>query len=92
MNFIEELYYGNITPHGQICVSTEKYKQAADIVSTATEKLKKALAEPERTMLERLIEAKNETAEETGLSNFKLGFSLGVHMMVDCFAIGITDN
>ena len=92
MDFIEELYDGNLAPHGQRCVSAESYKQATDIISNMTAKLKDTLAEPERTMLERLIEAEDEIVEETGLSDFKLGFSLGVQMMVDCFAMNVEDN
>ncbi len=51
------------------------------------EKLKEALAEPERTMLERLIEADDEIVEETGMTDFKLGFSLGVRIMIDCLSV-----
>ena len=51
------------------------------------EKLKEALAEPERTMLERLIEADDEIIEETGMIDFKLGFSLGVRIMIDCLSV-----
>ena len=47
-------------------------------------------------MLERLIEANNEITEELGMLYFKIGFSLGVQMMVDCFSMNIdkivTDN
>ena len=89
MDFIEELYYGNITPHTKNCAQTTRYKQAAEIVLKLEPKLKDVLAEPERTMLERLIEASDEINVETGMANFKLGFSLGVQMMVDCFSINI---
>ena len=51
------------------------------------EKLKDALDEPERTMLERLIEADDEIVEEVGMTDFKLGFSLGVRIMIDCLSV-----
>ena len=89
MYFIEELYYGNINPHTKNCYPTTRYKQASEIILKLETKLKDALSEPERTMLERLIEASDEVNVETGMANFKLGFSLGVQMMVDCFSINI---
>ena len=87
MNFLEELYYGNIKIKSPDNFSNERYKQATDIVLSMETKLKEALAEPERTMLERLLEAEDEIIEETGLSDFKFGFNLGVQMMVDCFTV-----
>ena len=51
------------------------------------EKLKEALDAPERTMLERLIEADDEIVEEIGMTDFKLGFSLGVRIMIDCLSV-----
>ena len=87
MNFLEELYYGNIKIKSPDSFLNERYKQATDIVLSMTTKLKEALAEPERTMLERLLEAEDEIIEETGLSDFKFDFSLGVQMMVDCFTV-----
>ena len=89
MNFIEELYYGNVNPRTEHCVATARYEQATEIVSKITTKLKDSLAEPELTMLERLIEANNEITEETGMLYFKIGFGLGVQMMVDCFSMNI---
>ena len=85
MNFLEELYYGKIKSPDNLL--NERYKQATDIVLSMETKLKEALAEPERTMLERLLEAEDEIIEETGLSDFKFGFNLGVQMMVDCFTV-----
>lgn len=85
MNFIEELYYSNMRL--QTIAMTARRKQASDIVSKISEQLRSTLAEPERTLFERLLEAEDEIAEETGLSDFKLGFSLGIQMMVDSFIL-----
>ena len=87
MNFIEELYYGNIKPNARNSVMSARYEQATEITLKMQEKLKEALAEPERTMLERLIEADDEIIEETGMTDFKLGFSLGVRIMIDCLSV-----
>ena len=92
MNFIEELYYGNIHLSTQEHISTETYKQATAIISRITAQLRETLSEPERTLLERLIEANNDVIGETGAAEFKVGFSLGVHLMVDCFAISVDET
>ena len=92
MNFIEKLYYGNIRPSTQEHIATETYKQATAIISRITAQLRETLSEPERTLLERLIEANNEVIGETGEAEFQVGFALGVQMMADCFAVNIKEN
>ena len=92
MNFIEELYYGNIQLSTQEHISTETYKQATAIVSRITAQLRETLSEPESTLLERLIEANNEVIGETGAAEFKIGFALGVQMMIDCYTVNIEEN
>ena len=89
MNFIEELYYGNIRPSTQEHILTETYKQATAIISRITAQLRETLSEPERTLLERLIEANNDVIGEIGAAEFQVGFVLGVHMIMDCFSINI---
>ena len=92
MNFIEELYYGNIRLSTQEHISTETYKQATAIISRITAQLRETLSEPERTLLERLTEAHNEILGETVTAEFKIGFALGVRMMADCHAVNIEEN
>ena len=87
MNFIEELYYRNIKPNTQNITRSARYEQATEITLKMQERLKEALDEPERIMLERLIEADDEIVEETGMTDFKLGFSLGVRIMIDCLSV-----
>ena len=89
MNFIEELYYGNIRLSTQEHISTETYKQATAIILRITAQLREALSEPELTLLERLIEANNEVIGETGAAEFQIGFALGVRMITDCFSVDI---
>lgn len=87
MGFIEELYYGNIHLSTQEHISTDTYKQATAIISRITAQLRETLSEPERTLLEPLIEAYNEIIGETDAAEFKVGFALGVRMMIDCILI-----
>ena len=47
MNFIEELYYGNVNPRIEHFATTARYEQATEIVSKITTKLKDSLAESE---------------------------------------------
>ena len=91
MNFIEELYYGNIRPSTQEHISTETYTQATAIISRITAQLRETLSEPERTLLERLIEANNDVIGETGAAEFQVGFALGVQMIIDCSSMNIEE-
>ena len=91
MNFIEELYYGNIHPSTQEHILTETYKQATAIISRITAQLRETLSGPERTLLERLIEANNDVIGETGAAEFQVGFVLGVRMMIDCLSVNDND-
>lgn len=83
MNFIEELYYGNINPYGTNCVPNKRYSEAVKLILRFEHKLKNSLEEPELTALNRMIEAQSEADEEMQLAKFKLGFKLGVQMMLD---------
>ena len=87
MNFIEELYYGNIRLNEKEHISTENYKQAANNITRITTQLLGTLSEPERTLLERLTENYNEVIGETGVAEFKIGFAMGAQMVIDCFAV-----
>ena len=91
MNFIEELYYGNIRLSTQEHISTETYKQSVAIVSRITAQLRETLSEPERTLLKRLIEATNDVIREMGAAEFQVGFALGLQMMIDCSSMNIEE-
>lgn len=83
MNFIEELYYGNISPHSVKIVPNKKYAEASKLVIRFENELKDALAEPQLTALNRMLEANEELCTETELMQFKLGFRLGIQMIID---------
>ena len=87
MNFIEELYYGNIRLNEKEHISTENYKQAANNITRIMTQLRETLSEPERTLLERLTENYNEVIGETGAAEFKIGFAMGAKMIIDCLAV-----
>ena len=87
MNFIEELYYGNIRLNEKEHISTENYKQAANNITRIMTQLRETLSESERTLLERLTENYNEVIGETGAAEFKIGFALGAQIIIDCLAV-----
>ena len=87
MNFIEELYYGNIRLNEKEHISTENYKQAANNITRIMTQLRETLSEPERILLERLTENYNEVIGETGAAEFKIGFALGAQIIIDCLAV-----
>ena len=86
MNFIEELYYGNISPHSVKIVPNKKYAEASELVIRFEHELKDNLAEPQLTAFNRILEANEELYTETELMQFKLGFRLGIQMMIDALS------
>ena len=86
MNFIEELYYGNINPHSVKIVPNKKYAEASKLVIRFENELKEKLAEPQLTALNRMLEANEELYTETELMQFELGFRLGIQMMIDALS------
>ena len=86
MNFIEELYYGNISPHSVKIVPNKKYAEASKLVIRFENELKENLAEPQLTAFNRMLEANEELYTETELMQFKLGFRLGIQMMIDALS------
>lgn len=85
MNFIEELYYGNIKPIEKRFERGTQYAKALELFSRNEDKLTKALSGNNLKLFNELVNAGNEIVACTGIESFKIGFILGVQMMVDCF-------
>lgn len=81
---LEDLYYGNITPHEQQMAPDSELKRAVDRVACYESHLTEQLGETERTILERLVRSQHEIDSISALENFILGFRLGVRMMAEC--------
>ena len=83
-NTLEDLYYGNITPGAQQIAPNSELKKATDRVAHFEDQLTERLDEDGKTILEKLIESKDEVESITALENFILGFRLGAKITMEC--------
>ena len=83
MNFIEELYYGNINPNEKRYKKTTPYDKELIIFTANENKLREALSGEQLKLFNELVNASDEISATSGVENFKIGFRLGVKMMCD---------
>ena len=81
---LEDLYYGNITPHAQDMAAGSELKQAVGRVARCEQQLTERLGEAEQVILNELVSAQHIADSITALENFILGFRLGVRIMAEC--------
>ena len=81
---LEDLYYGNITPHAQDMAPGSELKQAVGRVARYETQLTEQLDEAGQTILTKLIRSQHEIDSVTARENFILGFRLGVRIMAEC--------
>ena len=92
MNFIEELYYGNINPNEKKGVMSLIYKNLVKYFCQKEKKLSETLEEDNLEKFNELMNINDEISAMGNLENFKIGFALGVQMMCDCFDINKIDR
>ena len=85
MNFIEELYYGNIKPSEKRYDRNSQYAKALDLFCKNEKILSDTLEGDTLKLFNKLVDASDEISACTAAENFKLGFILGVQLMTDCF-------
>ena len=83
MNFLDELYYGNINPNENRNRRPLPYEKAVKTFSDIENKLTKELNEENLKLFNELVNASDEISATSGVENFKTGFRLGVMMMCD---------
>ena len=83
MNFLDELYYGNINPNENRNRRPLPYEKAVKTFSDIENKLTKELNEENLKLFNELVNASDEISATSGIENFKIGFRLGVLMMCD---------
>ena len=81
---LEDLYYGNITPHAQDMTAGSELKQAVNRVAHYENQLTERLDEVGQEILTKLVRSQHEIDSITALENFILGFRLGARMIVEC--------
>lgn len=85
MNFIEELYYGNINPNEKRYDKCTHYAKTMRKFCDSENELGKMLKGKPLHLVNDLINASDEIVSITSIENFKLGFRLGVQMICDSF-------
>lgn len=84
MNFIEELYFGNINPNEKRIDKNSQYKKALESFCKYENELNNLLSGQELQIFNKLINVSDEITSCASIESFKIGFVLGVHMMIDC--------
>lgn len=84
-NFIEELYYGNINPNEKKFVRNTQYSKALETMSKIEAEVLNKFSDEDKKLFIDMINASDELSACTSVENFKIGFVLGVRMMIDCF-------
>ena len=87
MNFIEELYYGNINPNEKRYKKATPYDKALSIFTANEDKLKEALSGEHLNLFNELVNASDEISATSGVENFKIGFRLGIQIMCDSLLV-----
>ena len=85
-NFIEELYYGNINPNEKKFVQNTQYSKALETMSKIETEILNKFSDEDKKLFNDMINARDEVSAYTSVENFKIGFVLGVRMMIDCFS------
>ena len=85
MNYIEELYYGNINPNEKKFKRDTQLSKAIELFSKNEDELMEKLSKDDKKLVADMVNASDEISACTSVENFKIGFILGVRMMLDCF-------
>ncbi|HIU57717.1 MAG TPA: hypothetical protein IAA61_07920 [Candidatus Ornithomonoglobus merdipullorum] len=85
MNFIEELYYGNIDPNRKKFDKNTQIAEALKLFCENESRLNEVLTGDDLRLFHDMVNAGDEITACTGVENFKIGFILGVRIMIDCF-------
>ena len=85
MNFVEELYFGNINPNEKNIDKESQYAKSLKEFCENEDMLNDMLSGECLRLFNHLVNAHDEMTACIGLENFKLGFILGVRIMTDCF-------
>ena len=83
MNFLDELYYGNIRPADKKFVRNSEYDKALKVCYDCETELNKKDDKETADLVNKLISSHSELMDIACLENFKIGFKLGVRMMCD---------
>lgn len=85
MDFIKDLFYGNLHPSARAFSSNSAYGKAISDAAECQEILKKALDDTQKLHFTTLINAQDEILYITAYESFLDGFLLGANFVKDTF-------
>ena len=83
MTTLEDLYYGNISPHERYIKRGSKVDQLVKLICKNEETLCETLTEQQKETLDKLKDCQNELSGLTERDAFSDGFILAVRIMVE---------
>lgn len=85
MDFLKELYFGNIDPCELPPWDSKEYRKALHVFSECEDKLQEVLTGEEEKLFMKMMDAHNILLSSASVDNFKRGFRFAVQMLVCCF-------
>ena len=83
MNYIKDLYFGNINPSRQYFTKGSCYSKLLKQESESYDKLSKKLSDDNKQLLERLFELQFKINDIATAENYAEGFRDGSRLMID---------
>ena len=83
MTTLEDLYYGNISPHERYIKRGSRVDQLVKLICKNEENLTATLTEQQKETFEKFKDCQSELSELTERDAFKDGFILAVRIMVE---------
>ena len=85
MNFIKDLFYGNLHPYSRSFSKNTDYAKAISTLIESEKTLSNELTDPLKSQFSALIDAQNELISITAYESFLDGFLLGAGFIHDTF-------
>lgn len=85
MDFLKELYCGNIEPCEMPPRDSKEFRKALCIFSECEEKLQETLSGEEKKLFLKMVDAHGDLMASASVDNFKRGFRLAAQMLACCF-------
>ncbi len=82
-SILEDFACGNLNPEQSFIKSNSEYANALDTLSTSEEKLRAALNDDEKILLDNFLEAQGAINHLTATDRFVCGYRLGALMTMD---------
>ncbi len=86
MNYIEELYFGNLEPSVRHGSKNPRYRKMQKVLCENEEILFQTLSDDTLRKFHEILDANSEILGIECTESFKIGFITGARIVMDCFA------